>query len=91
MIALSGVILRTFIKLPVKRIVKKIDNSVKKAEKAHKIVVMRFYGKLPQREQQQVLLLGAVFGAIRVSAKTGIRGIKNPMTASIPALPENIK
>ena len=50
----------------------KIDNAVKKADKTNKNLVT-FFSELPPHEQKQVLMVGAVFGAIRVAAENGKR------------------
>ena len=54
----------------------KIDNAVKKADKTNKNLGV-FYSELPPHEQKQVLMVGAVFGAIRVAADNGKRLYKH--------------
>lgn len=49
----------------------KIDRAVKRAEKTHKNLEEKFFSSLSKDEQQKILYVGAVFGAIRVAAENG--------------------
>jgi len=50
-----------------------IDNKVRKAERSQKILQQQFFEELPADQKQNVLFVGAVFGAIRQSAEQGKR------------------
>lgn len=49
----------------------KIDRTVKRAEKTQQNLQTQFFESLEPQEQKQLLYIGAVFGAIRVSAENG--------------------
>lgn len=49
----------------------KIDNQVKRADRATTIINKDFYGELTPDEQRGVIFLGSVFGAIRNAAENG--------------------
>jgi hypothetical protein len=49
----------------------KVDNAVKRSEKTHKNISQKFLGELTEPEQRQMTFVGAIFGAIRASAKQG--------------------
>lgn len=70
----------------------RIDKAVKRAEKTVNNVTVDFYDQFSPQEQKQINFLGAVFGAIRVSAQNGKHYLKNASTIHAnPMLPENIK
>lgn len=50
---------------------KRIDNTVKRAEKTQKNLQEQFFEQLSPQEQKQLLFVGAAFGAIRVAAENG--------------------
>jgi len=60
----------------------KIDRAVKRANKSHKNLQEQFFASLTKNEQNQVLYVGAVFGAIRIAAENGkiIYTSKNTMS-----------
>jgi len=81
---------KTATSVVVKRLVK-IDRSVGRAEKTVKRVTTQFYNELSEPEQKQVNFLGAIFGAIKLSARNGKYYLKATNTApAFPVLPENI-
>ena len=49
----------------------RIDNRVKRADRAQKVIQKDFYEQLGPDEQKGVLFVGAIFGAIRTSADKG--------------------
>ena len=49
----------------------KIDNAVKRGEKSQKNLQEKFFQQLDPYDQQQILLLGGIFGAIRANAENG--------------------
>jgi len=49
----------------------KIDNSVRRADRAQKVITDQFFDELQEPEQKAVMFLGSVFGAIRVAAENG--------------------
>ena len=49
----------------------RVDGQVKRAEQAHEVLQERFYDQLGEPQQRTILLLGAIFGAIRLSAENG--------------------
>ena len=71
----------------------RIDNAVKRGERTYNNVSVAFYNELEPAEQRQINFVGAAFGAIRVAAENGKYYLKNAqkITASSPALPENMK
>ena len=60
----------------------KVDRAVKRADKSHKNLQTKFFASLTKTEQNQLLYVGAVFGAIRVAAENGklIYSGKNKMS-----------
>jgi len=67
----------------------KIDRAVRRAEKTHKNLEIQFFSSLNKDEQQKVLYIGAVFGAIRVAAENG-RVIYGKITKNISNSSVNI-
>jgi len=49
----------------------RVDNAVRRADRAQRTIQTQFYEELPPEEQRAVLMLGSVFGAIRVAAENG--------------------
>ena len=49
----------------------KIDKAVKRAEKTHKNLYSKFFDELDEKEQKQLLYIGAAFGAIRLASENG--------------------
>lgn len=49
----------------------KIDRTVKRGEKSQKLLQERFFHDLDEKEQRDILFIGACFGAIRVAAENG--------------------
>ena len=68
----------------------RIDTSVNRADRAQNIGQKEFLESLPQDQQQGVLYLGAIFGAIKVAAENGRklyrtkRPVLNASDVSIP-------
>lgn len=65
---------------------KKIDRTVRRADKTQRILQEQFFHKLTPQDQQQVLYAGLVFGAIRVAAQNGkliYQNKKPPMAGSM--------
>ncbi len=61
---------RTAMPILVHRLVR-IDHSVKRADRAQRIVQDEFYEQLTPEEQKQARFIGAVFGAFQVAAENG--------------------
>ena len=49
----------------------KIDKTVKRGEKSQKILQEQFFHTLSEKEQKDILFVGACFGAIRIAAENG--------------------
>jgi len=49
----------------------KIDRTVRRGEKSQKLLQEQFFQSLSEKEQKNVLFIGACFGAIRVAAENG--------------------
>lgn len=67
----------------------KINRAVQRAERTHKNLEEQFFSSLSKDEQQKVLYIGAVFGAIRVAAENG-RVIYGKSTKQISSSSINI-
>ena len=71
---------------------KGIHNKVKNVRKTTNTLIANFYNELQPAEQKNILYVGACFGAIEASYKSGMHSLKQPRTEPIaPMLPENIK
>lgn len=51
--------------------IRRIDGSVKRADKSQKLLQEQFFESLSLDDQKRILFAGAVFGAIRVAAEQG--------------------
>ena len=70
-----------------------IDNKVRRAERAQRVLQQAFLDQLPPEEQKGVLFIGAVFGAIRQSAEKGkelYRKEPKQIAGGDPSLPSNV-
>lgn len=73
-----------------------IDSRIKRAEQARKRVAWQFFKALPKEEQDRLLFLQAVFGAIQGKAdeaRKGLYGKKTPALSpgqSIPPILPNV-
>lgn len=50
---------------------RKVDSTMRRAERSQKILQARFFGQLDQQEQTSILYLGSIFGAIRQHVEAG--------------------
>ncbi len=71
----------------------RIDNTVKRAGRAQRIIQREFLESLSEDEKKGVLFIGSVFGAIRVAADKGKRLYSQPIKligqeASQPIIPD---
>lgn len=70
-----------------------IDNKIRKAERSQKILQQAFFEQLPKDQQNNVLFIGAVFGAIRSSAEKGkniYRKELKQLAQTTPVIPGNV-
>ena len=49
----------------------KIDRAVRRADRSHRNLQEQFFMSLSEQEQRELLMIGSVFGAIRVAAENG--------------------
>ena len=75
---------------------KKVDSSVRRAEKTHGNITSNFYGQLNEHEQKRLAFIGSAFGAIRLAVKSGVLYLKEQKmqkvnNSSKPQLPEFTK
>jgi hypothetical protein len=62
--------------------IRRIDSSVKRADKSQKLLQEQFFESLSADDQKRILFAGAVFGAIRIAAEQGKQIYKRNQVSS---------
>ena len=68
----------------------KISNAVKRGQKTYNHISEKFYDRLTQDEQRQIIFIGSGFAAIQLAVENGRRVLKQRQeTKGMPQLPKN--